>query len=84
MDGHGLDAHLATCTQYAQCDFTAVRYNNFFEHVSVTRLIVLPLVDDYQRLSEFDWLTVLNANRLDHARYFGLDLIHHFHCFNDA
>jgi hypothetical protein len=32
MDDHGLDAHFATRTLYAQSDFATVGDKNFFKH----------------------------------------------------
>src|SRR6202140_2769255 len=51
---------------------------------AMTTFSIIELFDDKQRLAELDRLTVLRQHRRHPARLVGLDLIHHFHGFNDA
>jgi hypothetical protein len=44
----------------------------------------LPSSDDEQRLTELDWLAVLDQDLLDHAGSIGIDLIQQLHCLDDA
>ena len=71
-----LDAHFTAGTQYPQCDFAAVGNDDFFEHGD--------LLDDEQHLVEFDRAAVFHQDGTYLAALVGLDLVHHFHRFDDA
>ncbi len=71
-----LDAHFTTGAQDTQCDFAAIGNDNFFEHGG--------LLDDKQHLVEFDRAAVFDEDGADRAALVGLDLVHHFHRFDNA
>ncbi len=79
MNGHCLDPELFAGAQDPQGNFTAVGDDYFVQHGWR-----LPLFDDEQRLVEFDGLTIFNQDRFDHTGLVRLDLVHHFHGFDDT
>ncbi len=79
VNGHCLDPELFASAQDPQGNFTAVGDDYFVQHGWQ-----LPLFDDEQRLVKFDGLTIFNQDRFDHAGLVRLDLVHHFHGFDDA
>ncbi len=80
----GLDAHFAAGAQDSQSDFAAVGNDDFIEHRRRVRSLCGALIDDEQDLPVLDRFAVLHAYRFDRSGNLGLDLVHHFHGFDDA
>src|SRR6516225_1839132 len=76
VNGHRLDAQLAARAQDPQRDLAAVGDDDLFDHAG--------LFDDEQRLAEFHRIAVACHDGGDAACPVGLDLVHHFHCLDDA
>src|SRR5277367_892208 len=52
--------------------------------LAMTTLSSMKLFDDEQRLAEFDRFAVVDQDGFDATGLFGLNLVHHFHCFDHA
>ena len=93
IDGHGADIQFLAGADDADGNFSAVGYQNFFEHVALGeheqgssgRAAAVSVRTNFeQRLAEFDRLGIFDQNLGDDAFGFGFDFVHHLHRFNDA
>src|SRR4030081_2458309 len=77
MDGNCLDAQLAARAQDSQRDLATVGDDDLLQHGHA-------LFDYEQGLTEFNWVAVWGHKVGDAPGFVGLDLVHHFHGFDDA